>query len=1345
MFLEHAGLTYDELVNLLDTKFAKEHGYPHISASNPCDTSTMTIVWGDSTRKHAFFDAAHRFVRLARRIGYSFRELDQAMTSSSSAVCEIDDDLLTKLAAIEDLRARFGLPVAVVASWFGPLERYQRWSSKDASYYDSLFQNKGIQNPLDPGLSSATPSGNLGDHAAGILAALHLSAADFALLTDTAVCEAQTGSAAPLSSSTAVSVDNLSKLHRHVTLARALKLSVRDLLILEALGGTACNPFEPATVGAFVDMVARIRGAGFAPADLLYLFAGRPLSSATVVPPRAAILATLDTLLAGLIKLRSQKAETPDLEGDKLKTLLAEMVSDSTTRNNIWALVDSDEPDEITESAFDDNMAAFCWDPETAKSKLIGSGTGVIAQKAARYGYVLAEMSMKQDGERLIQQTLGAALGIDAGVTDALLRTALTAASPVGAPLLDSFKFVPLPGAVPDPRSLAADRHAAQIAAYEHLDRAATIARRLDMNAAELALLAKPGTAPLPMFHMDALPRVASSPDTTRFAEWQTLVDVLAMRSTVAGGSAGLVAVLGALLDMTRDQTPSTFDADAVAQAISPTMGWPVADVVELLTKGYVQRIEALPHDAEKVGELLLWLRDAVAVVSRVGVSAQTAIEWIVAVPTPPATVFDATPIIQAAKAKHTEDEWTTVAPPLRDLIRDRQRNALVSYLMDDRGYTDTDQLFSDLYIDVQMAACQLTSRIKQAISSVQTFVQRALLHLEPKAKLTEEAAQEWSWRRSYRLWEANRKIFLYPENWIYPELRDDKSDLFQQLERELRQKDITDEVAEDAFIRYLEGLQEVANLEVVGMFHQNEASDGEHDAIDVLHVVGRTRLEPYKYFYRARVDASYWTGWEAIDLDIDADHLILAVMQRRLHLFWPVIETKADEQQPKASPNAQGPDARKHLEIRLAWSKYQNQKWTARRVSKGDPITLSPAVDPKWITFVLWKTDSIVCFLNPGHWLPWHRGLFRLGTFNVDACTGQVGNTNRDLTFKDPAADLAEVLALFERAQREEDIDPDQAEKDLSAAKKLIEAAVKSPGELYEHLQAEETTEYTLSLPALTVRVNQDDKQIPDGKIDDSMPDAHDKKTLTLPIVLDNGPVMTKVFGNTPTRFRVLAQHKVGDNRKDALKELPYFFYKDGYNTFFAARTLSADTQWVQGSQAHPGQTTEGSTISIRNSDLPLQLGSVSVMDWSIQPAEESLYAHTYTTKGYRFWTFYHPYACDYLSMLRRSGVAGLLQWPKNPAKKSVQFSSSDVFSSVSQYAPNASVVKKPYPIEEVDFSFGGAYALYDWEVFFHIPFLVATRLMQNQRFDEAQKWFHYIFDPTSGERRRHRSGSGR
>ena len=51
-----------------------------------------------------------------------------------------------------------------------------------------------------------------------------------------------------------------------------------------------------------------------------------------------------------------------------------------------------------------------------------------------------------------------------------------------------------------------------------------------------------------------------------------------------------------------------------------------------------------------------------------------------------------------------------------------------------------------------------------------------------------------WEWLKKYRVWDANRKIFLYPENWLEPELRDDKSPFFKEIESELLQSDITEE-----------------------------------------------------------------------------------------------------------------------------------------------------------------------------------------------------------------------------------------------------------------------------------------------------------------------------------------------------------------------------------------------------------------------------------------------------------------------------------------------------------------------------------------------------------------------
>ena len=50
---------------------------------------------------------------------------------------------------------------------------------------------------------------------------------------------------------------------------------------------------------------------------------------------------------------------------------------------------------------------------------------------------------------------------------------------------------------------------------------------------------------------------------------------------------------------------------------------------------------------------------------------------------------------------------------------------------------------------------------------------------------------------------------------------------------------------------------------------------------------------------------------------------------------------------------------------------------------------------------------------------------------------------------------------------------------------------------------------------------------------------------------------------------------------------------------------------------------------------------------------------------------------------------------------------------------------------IDEPNGAFNGANGLFFWELFFHLPHLVATRLRAEDRFLEAQNWLHYLFDP--------------
>jgi hypothetical protein len=108
-----------------------------------------------------------------------------------------------------------------------------------------------------------------------------------------------------------------------------------------------------------------------------------------------------------------------------------------------------------------------------------------------------------------------------------------------------------------------------------------------------------------------------------------------------------------------------------------------------------------------------------------------------------------------------------------------------------------------------------------------------------------------------------------------------------------------------------------------------------------------------------------------------------------------------------------------------------------------------------------------------------------------------------------------------------------------------------------------------------------------------------------------------------------------------------------------------------------------------------------------------------------FRFTTHYHPYTDELIETLNRDGL---------PAMLDARYHKSLEQSLSTWYAAGAHV-SGPLPKEEIDVSDDGPYAVYNWEMFFHAPLAIAIHLSKNQRFAAAQKWFHFIFDPTSND----------
>ena len=337
---------------------------------------------------------------------------------------------------------------------------------------------------------------------------------------------------------------------------------------------------------------------------------------------------------------------------------------------------------------------------------------------------------------------------------------------------------------------------------------------------------------------------------------------------------------------------------------------------------------------------------DAFALIQTMGISANGLIQATTNEPTGD-TVRD----LQAAlRARYDAADWRDVVQPINDAMRSLQRDALVAYILHQMRskpateHIDTaDKLFEYFLMDVQMEPCMQTSRIRHALSSVQLFIERCLMNLEPRVSPASINAKQWEWMKRYRVWEANRKVFLFPENWLEPELRDDKSPFFKEIESELLQSDITEESATTALLNYLSKLEEVAKLEPCGIYHveRNEAlRTGEID-----HVIARTAGANRKYYYRRY--EGYWTPWEQVKLDIEDNPVIPVVWNGRLLLFWlrilkqtpdaamqmpPVGTTLNDGMQISSiiKPSATQISVR----AMLCWSEYYNGKWQPAKTS---------------------------------------------------------------------------------------------------------------------------------------------------------------------------------------------------------------------------------------------------------------------------------------------------------------------------------------------------------------------------------------------------------------------------
>lgn len=1295
-FLKRTKLNYNQLLQLLMVKFVNPEGASHSEINRPLDSCSLKAqeITNLSLNK---FDGINRFIRLWRKTGWEMWELDLILRSNKTG------ETLKYIKNFRELQKRLSLPVEVLLTFYGDInteyrEKPEKPAVKIPPLYFQLFRNKAGGHSTDDNFEitdernmklkgEGLPLEVTGGYSpvAQILSALALKQSDFDLLKE--------------KTDKKLSLKTLSALTRYAFLARSLKISIKDLLTLLNVTNVS-EPFtSPEATGELVKSLETIKASGFSLMEIDYILRYNPDS------PLGLRKETLKQYIKGLRSILISNEDTFTklaLDDERIQGILA-FDADSLTDGMI---VDELKPlrDILEQASLNVEEVEYIKKYEEtasfAKADLIGKIKKIQKdlqdmfnqnsnQIAAYFG---SSFSLSDEQSKFILNSL-AVPDEKKKLIEVLSDKTLTEKDPGG-----GYREITPEG-----------EFRVHFRVYALVHKISLLLQRMKIDFKGLVYF-QTNNKKLVIPDLETLP-IEESDDPVPFTLWKNLHSFIDFQSKYPEPEDSSLYMI---LDKAMDRTST---ADDIYGLLNKLTQWNPKDLTELgkamnLKKGDYLAADTYTRLNECFGQMKL-----------TGASTETMLRWAkweeqtIQKETAKETRL-------AIKSKYENEDWLEKIRPLQDDLREKKRTALVEYLLEESQrnrvedinkekicWNDSNEMYKYFLIDVEMGAVQLTSRIKQAISSVQFFVQRCFLNLENRYvqvsrdekedTSSENAWSQWKWMKNYRIWEANRKVFFYPENWIEPELRDDKSSFFEELENEIMQNEITDENVEAAFINYLHKVDEVSHLEICGLYHEMEDLNLHELGYEInnVHVIARTKDIPAIYYYR-KYDMNYsaWTPWEKIDLDIKGDQVVPVVYNRKLHLFWLIFVEKPQKSHkvPPAKPSegpSDAPEAPKVLEVQLAWSIKREKGWTPKKISSRKLIhpwerpyfsyNLKPyyhkVTNELWMDIYLSTSEEFnngkfydpfynrkVCLTGNRFnetYLPWHSASF---IFDGDV---------KDIKLKG-------LNGLYHY----------QFHIDFLG----IDIDIPYPGNSYDYV-ANNFGEEGRKLSRF--RSDEDGPRLglPAGMHFHNTHltnNRHDEINNADLRVLENEKTAS-LLKNALNPFELVITQQ--DLQFDTMKTDHPFFYQDRQRAFF------------------------------------------------IQPEWQKIlnvYGCTENTKGkYRVLPFYHPYTVLFIRELNRSGLEGLLN--RKIQTRPQKFFPENTFS-FGSYAPESNISPDAW-IEKgtnnfrtgdiVDFSFGGAYSIYNWELFFHAPMMIASKLSQNQRFEEAMKWYHYIFDPTNIE----------
>ncbi|MHA1067235.1 neuraminidase-like domain-containing protein, partial [Enterobacter ludwigii] len=230
-------------------------------------------------------------------------------------------------------------------------------------------------------------------------------------------------------------------------------------------------------------------------------------------------------------------------------------------------------------------------------------------------------------------------------------------------------------------------------------------------------------------------------------------------------------------------------------------------------------------------------------------------------------------------------------------LLEEANRDALVGYLLNGRlkvaGLVRAEQLYSYLLLDVNIGGEVLTTRLAEAVSSVQLCLQRALAGCERATAPTRSAvAAVWADSYPYGHWRAGQERLLFPANHVDPSLLAGASEGYGAFMAALEQGRLDDEQIHQALSPYLDSLSGLGRATIgnIALLPAEAADEGE----ELLWLTACPPGSSASWYWRElRLNGSGLltsTPWEKIELAIPRDNFSVPVVLRvngTLNALW--------------------------------------------------------------------------------------------------------------------------------------------------------------------------------------------------------------------------------------------------------------------------------------------------------------------------------------------------------------------------------------------------------------------------------------------------------------------------